>query len=393
MRNLDGGPRRLRPDLRCMQPRAPQRELAGHGRDVRVRPQRPRHDSTALTTTPRPTAGPHQLRRQPRRSRPRCCSRRRPATHPAEGPARGRAPRETSTSTRPTSPHSQAEGYRYPWEGLQGIFAERRPVDRQPRVRRIRAGVGAEPSSSRSAATPMPSGRCGPPGVEVANLGNNHSGDYGPEAMVDSRSQLRGGLDRSGRGWRRRRRSARAGHLRDQRMDGCRRRLRWGRARPRSGSPPTTDPAWPTATRSRRWSPPSKRRTRSADLVFVTIHWGVELDTTPRPEDRERAEAMIAAGADAIFGHHAHRLQPLEIVDGVPGRMGPRQLRVADAVRRRARPRRSPRSSSSRTARCGRASSRPSSKSRDIRCCRSTTTRRIRAARIETAQITRPTRW
>ena len=30
------------------------------------------------------------------------------------------------------------------------------------------------------------------------------------------------------------------------------------------------------------------------------------------------AAAVAAAGADAIFGHHAHRLQPLELVDGVP---------------------------------------------------------------------------
>lgn len=27
---------------------------------------------------------------------------------------------------------------------------------------------------------------------------------------------------------------------------------------------------------------------------------------------------MVAAGADVIFGHHAHRLQPLEFVEGKP---------------------------------------------------------------------------
>ena len=55
-----------------------------------------------------------------------------------------------------------------------------------------------------------------------------------------------------------------------------------------------------------------------ADFVIVTVHWGVELDTNPRPEDVERAGALIAAGADAIFGHHPHRLQPLEVVQGRP---------------------------------------------------------------------------
>jgi len=52
--------------------------------------------------------------------------------------------------------------------------------------------------------------------------------------------------------------------------------------------------------------------------VFVTIHWGVELDTVPRAEDVARAHALIDAGADGIFGHHAHRLQPLDTYAGRP---------------------------------------------------------------------------
>jgi hypothetical protein len=55
-----------------------------------------------------------------------------------------------------------------------------------------------------------------------------------------------------------------------------------------------------------------------ADLVVVSIHWGEEGAFTPREEDRDRAEGVIAAGADVVFGHHAHRLQPLERIDGVP---------------------------------------------------------------------------
>ncbi len=55
-----------------------------------------------------------------------------------------------------------------------------------------------------------------------------------------------------------------------------------------------------------------------ADLVVVTVHWGVERDAEPRPGDRDRAGAMIRAGADVILGHHPHRLQPLEVVEGAP---------------------------------------------------------------------------
>jgi poly-gamma-glutamate synthesis protein (capsule biosynthesis protein) len=52
--------------------------------------------------------------------------------------------------------------------------------------------------------------------------------------------------------------------------------------------------------------------------VIVTIHWGVELDTKPRPEQVELGRAFVRAGADVIFGHHAHRLQPLDHYRGRP---------------------------------------------------------------------------
>jgi poly-gamma-glutamate capsule biosynthesis protein CapA/YwtB (metallophosphatase superfamily) len=55
-----------------------------------------------------------------------------------------------------------------------------------------------------------------------------------------------------------------------------------------------------------------------ADLVVVTVHWGVELDTVPRPEDVARATAMVEAGADMVFGHHSHRLNPLGFEEGAP---------------------------------------------------------------------------
>jgi poly-gamma-glutamate capsule biosynthesis protein CapA/YwtB (metallophosphatase superfamily) len=57
---------------------------------------------------------------------------------------------------------------------------------------------------------------------------------------------------------------------------------------------------------------------RKADLVVVTIHWGHELDTVPRSYQVDEARRMIDAGADVIFGHHAHRLQPMDTYRGRP---------------------------------------------------------------------------
>ena len=56
----------------------------------------------------------------------------------------------------------------------------------------------------------------------------------------------------------------------------------------------------------------------NADLVIVTAHWGEQGTTQPRSFERRQAEAWVAAGADGIFGHHQHVLQPLEFIDGVP---------------------------------------------------------------------------
>jgi poly-gamma-glutamate synthesis protein (capsule biosynthesis protein) len=48
------------------------------------------------------------------------------------------------------------------------------------------------------------------------------------------------------------------------------------------------------------------------------IHWGVELDTRPRPDQVALGHRMIDAGADVIFGGHSHRLQPMETYRGRP---------------------------------------------------------------------------
>ena len=56
----------------------------------------------------------------------------------------------------------------------------------------------------------------------------------------------------------------------------------------------------------------------SSDLVVVMIHWGVELEARPRGYQVQQAHEMIDAGADVIFGSHAHRLQPTETYRGRP---------------------------------------------------------------------------
>jgi poly-gamma-glutamate capsule biosynthesis protein CapA/YwtB (metallophosphatase superfamily) len=48
---------------------------------------------------------------------------------------------------------------------------------------------------------------------------------------------------------------------------------------------------------------------RRAEIVVVYVHWGVERERCPVGDQRALAQRLAAAGADAIVGTHAHRLQ------------------------------------------------------------------------------------
>jgi poly-gamma-glutamate capsule biosynthesis protein CapA/YwtB (metallophosphatase superfamily) len=56
------------------------------------------------------------------------------------------------------------------------------------------------------------------------------------------------------------------------------------------------------------------------DFLVISIHWGIEYATVPRPEDVEIAHKMLDAGASVIVGHHPHVLQPVETYHTVDGR-------------------------------------------------------------------------
>jgi poly-gamma-glutamate synthesis protein (capsule biosynthesis protein) len=50
----------------------------------------------------------------------------------------------------------------------------------------------------------------------------------------------------------------------------------------------------------------------AVDLVFVSVHWGVEYMFSPSEEQKNYAQIMTDAGADVIIGHHPHVIEPVE---------------------------------------------------------------------------------
>jgi poly-gamma-glutamate synthesis protein (capsule biosynthesis protein) len=63
-------------------------------------------------------------------------------------------------------------------------------------------------------------------------------------------------------------------------------------------------------------------RDAGADLVVLSVHWGVEYATSPMAEQRDWARQLVEGGVDVILGHHPHVLQPVELIEAADGRTG-----------------------------------------------------------------------
>ena len=154
-------------------------------------------------------------------------------------------------------------------------------------------------------------------GVDVANQGNNHSGDYGKAAQMDGRANItKAGLASVGTGHNIAEANTPATFERRGKTIAV---LGFGGVIP-SGSWLATanSPGEANGYDITSMTRAVLAAKAMADLVFVIIHWGEELDTQPRADDVSRAHAMIDAGADGIFGSHAHRMQPLAFYKGKP---------------------------------------------------------------------------
>jgi len=210
-----------------------------------------------------------------------------------------------------------SEGYDYAWSGLDGLFLH----DGLSVVNlECSAGPGTrawdktwifacDPDSYPAAAAA---------GVDIVNQANNHGADFGIAAMLDGSNLLgEAGLIPVGAG--ENAVAAYAPAVVD--VDGWTIAVfgatavgpengSWAAGEDRAGVAAATNLEAMTAAIA--------EADAIADLVLITVHWGEEGDRAPRRWVRNLAEAYIDAGADGIFGHHTHRLGPLEWYRGRP---------------------------------------------------------------------------
>ena len=52
---------------------------------------------------------------------------------------------------------------------------------------------------------------------------------------------------------------------------------------------------------------------KQCDYLIVSVHWGIEGANFPTLDQVGLAHGMVDAGADVVWGHHAHVIQPVEL--------------------------------------------------------------------------------
>ncbi len=158
-------------------------------------------------------------------------------------------------------------------------------------------------------------------GIDVVTLGNNHSGDYGPEALDDALAILdAAAVQRVGAGRDAAEASAPAFrtvgdvNVAFVGVDATQATFAVRPGKTGGNHLSERDPeAFVAAVRSQ--VAVARRR---AHVVFLTIHWGPNNADEPAPERVRLARRLIDAGADAVLGHSAHRTQGIEIHRGRP---------------------------------------------------------------------------
>lgn len=63
---------------------------------------------------------------------------------------------------------------------------------------------------------------------------------------------------------------------------------------------------------------PRLKGEEGCDVVIVSLHWGQETHKLPTKGQISNGKKLIDAGADVIYGHHAHVLQPIHFYKGKP---------------------------------------------------------------------------
>lgn len=166
-------------------------------------------------------------------------------------------------------------------------------------------------------------------GIDAVSLANNHALDYGPRGLAQMRALLtKNGIRATGAGPNG---SVASALTVVTGRDGFRVGLLSALAFMGRGALRKCTPAGPkpgvnvlafdgtvdAAAQAKLQSWIGSARLR-CDYLVVALHWGIERQTRPTSYQKALGHAAVDAGADLVWGHHPHVLQPKEIYNGKP---------------------------------------------------------------------------
>lgn len=146
-------------------------------------------------------------------------------------------------------------------------------------------------------------------GVDVASVANNHSLDYGPDALLDTVANLRGlGIQPVGAGvneieaWRPA--VVESGGVRFAFVAAT-------RVLPPGWAATAGGPGVASAYLQETLLGAVAAARATGAVVIVSVHWGIEGATQPAPYQVDLSHRLVDAGASVVLGHHPHVLQPV----------------------------------------------------------------------------------
>lgn len=132
--------------------------------------------------------------------------------------------------------------------------------------------------------------------IDVVTLANNHSSDYGPQSLTDTKQYLtEAGVD-----------YCMENEIALKEVNGIRTAF--------IGIYVLDDGM---ASEKELREAIAEAQAQKAQLIIVAFHWGSERATSPDETQRELAHIAVDCGASLVVGHHPHVLQGIEKYNGV----------------------------------------------------------------------------
>ena len=130
-------------------------------------------------------------------------------------------------------------------------------------------------------------------GIDMVNLANNHTNDYGAQGLNDTMNALK---------------RARVRYFGEKNLALIRiKGVKFGFA---------GEKGWSLWTKEAILRDIERLRKMGAEIIIFSFHFGVEKSNVPNAIQRELAHFAVDNGADLVVGHHSHTLQGIEEYKG-----------------------------------------------------------------------------